>query len=213
MNLDSLIGRLAEDLRPVRPRRCRVDGAAVALLAAVELALMLAAGSVHGDTHRMLMRRAVGWRIASLGVISLASGSVALRSFDPTYCATAWPRRLALIAAICMAYGIVRGGMPAGAAGIVRRLDWTSGVQCASKIVLLSIPPLVCLAALARRGAPTDMRRTPLLIGLAAAAAGAFVFAFSCPFDDRLYIVAWYGVGCGVVTLASRFLLPRFVRW
>lgn len=57
------------------------------------------------------------------------------------------------------------------------------------------------------------MRRTPLLTGLAAAARGAFVFVFACPFDDPLYIVVWYGVGYGLVTVASRLLLPRLVRW
>jgi hypothetical protein len=66
---------------------------------------------------------------------------------------------------------------------------------------------------LMRRGAPTDTRGTSLLVGLAAAAWGAFVFVFACPFNDPLYIAVWYSVGCGTVTLLSRFVLPRLAHW
>lgn len=213
MKLDALIEQLAEDLGPVRPRRFWVDTSIMALIAVSELALLFAVGFAHLDMHRMLMQPTMGWRLASLGLISLLSGFLAIRSFDPTYSVQGSARWLALLVVICLAYGMVMGGMPAGMASMIQRLDWASGVQCVSRIVLLSMPPLIALAVLGRRGAPTDLRRTPLLIGLAAAAWGAFVFVFNCPFNDPLYIVVWYGVGCAIVTLASRFLLPRFVRW
>ena len=213
MKLDFLIDQLAADLAPVRPRRFWVDASIMALVAVIELALLFAVGFAHLDMHRMMTQPTMGWRIVSLGVISLVSGFLAVRSFDPAYSTRGALRWLALIIAICLASGIVMAGLPTGAASLMQRLDWRSGVQCASKIVLLSIPPLLALAVLGRRGAPTDMRRTPLLIGLAAAAWGAFVFIFACPFNDPLYIVVWYGVGCGIVTLACRFLLPRFARW
>ena len=213
MKLDSLIDQLAGDLAPVRPRRFWVDASIMALVAVIELALLFAVGFAHLDMHRMMTQPTMGWRIVSLGVISLVSGFLAVRSFDPAYSTRGALRWLALIIAICLASGIVMAGLPTGAASLMQRLDWRSGVQCASKIVLLSIPPLLALVVLGRRGAPTDMRRTTLLIGLAAAAWGAFVFIFACPFNDPLYIVVWYGVGCGIVTLACRFLLPRFARW
>jgi hypothetical protein len=213
VNLDSLIEQLSKDVAPVRPRRFWVDATIAALIAVAELALLFAVGFAHRDLQRMLGGPTVRWRIASLGLISLMSGFVAIRSFDPTYLSKAALRWLAALVAICVAYGMNLRGMPAGTEDIIQRLDWTSGVQCASKIALLSIPPLIGLALLGRRGAPTDLRRTTLLIGLAAAAWGAFVFVFACPFDDPLYIVVWYGVGCGVVTVAATLLLPPFVRW
>jgi hypothetical protein len=39
------------------------------------------------------------------------------------------------------------------------------------------------------------------------------VFVFACPFNDPLYIAVWYTVGCGIVTLFSRAILPRIARW
>lgn len=213
MKLDALIERLAKDLTPVRSRRWWVDAVIMGIIAATELALLFAIGFDHWDMHRMLAQPTMGWRIVSLGSIALASGFLAIRSFDPAYSTKKAMRWLAMFIALCVIYGLIASGMPEGIAGIVRRLDWTSGVQCSSKIVLLSIPPLLALAVLGRRGAPADMRRTPLLMGLAAAAWGAFAFVFACPFNDPLYILVWYSIGCGIVTCIARLLLPRFVRW
>jgi len=213
MNYDSLIDRLTEDLKPVRRRRSWVDMSIMAAVSVLELALLFAVGIAHLSTHRMMTQPTLWWRLASLGLISLVSGVLAIRSFDPAYSPKGALRWLALIVAICLAFGALMGGTPGGLASIARRLDWTSGVQCAYKIVLLSVPPLIGLALLGRRGAPTDMRRTPLLIGLAAAAWGAFVFVFACPFNDPLYIAVWYSVGCGFVVALARLVLPRFARW
>ena len=213
MKLDALIEQLTDDLEPVRPRRLWADVLILALIAVLELALLFGLGFAHLDTQRIMTQPSMGWRLVSLGVIALMSGFLAVRSFDPAYSAKDALRWLALIVALCVVYGVIMGGLPAGAASLAHRLAWRSGIQCASKIVLLSIPPLAALAVLCRRGAPTDMRRTPLLIGAAAAAWGAFVFVFACPFNDPLYIVVWYGIGCGIVTLAARFLLPRMAHW
>ncbi len=213
MKLESLIDELTEDLTPVKPRRFWADLLVLALIAAVELALLFALGIAHLDLERLATQPTMGWRLVSLGVIALMSGFLAVRSFDPAYSAKDALRWLAVIVALCLAYGLVMNGPPAGTASLLQRLDWRSGIQCASKIVLLSLPPLAALALLCRRGAPTDLRRTPLLSGLAAAAWGAFVFVFACPFNDPLYIVVWYGIACGLVTLAARLMMPRIARW
>ena len=213
MKLESLIDELTEDLTPVKPRRFWADLLVLALNAAVELALLFALGIAHLDLERLATQPTMGWRLVSLGVIALMSGFLAVRSFDPAYSAKDALRWLAVIVALCLAYGLVMNGPPAGTASLLQRLDWHSGIQCASKIVLLSLPPLAALALLCRRGAPTDLRRTPLLSGLAAATWGAFVFVFACPFNDPLYIVVWYGIACGLVTLAARLMMPRIARW
>ena len=213
MSFDSLIDRLADDLTPVRRRRPWVDMLTVAAIAGMELALLFAVGFAHMSVHRLMTEPTVWWRLASLGLISVLSGALAIRSFDPAYSPKVGLRWLALVAGICLTSGLLTGGLPGGLAGIARRLDWTSGAGCAYKMALLSVPPLIGLALLGRRGAPTDLRRTPLLIGLAAAAWGAFAFVFACPFNDPLYITVWYSVGCGIVIVLARLILPRIARW
>ncbi len=213
MKLQALIDELTEDLAPVRPRRLWADVAIMTLIAVLELALLFAVGVAHLDMHRMLTQPTMGWRIVSLGLIAVLSGFTAIRSVEPAYSARGPLRWLVLLIAVCVVSGMFMGAMPRDLAGVIRALDWPSGVDCAAKIILLSIAPLAALAVLCRRGAPTDLRRTPLLMGLAAAAWGAFVFVFACPFNDPLYIVVWYGVGGGAVTLVARLVLPRVARW
>jgi hypothetical protein len=213
MTYDSLINRLTEDLKPVRRRRLSVDILVVVVICAVELALFFALGAAGPDMPMMVKQPSFWWRLASLGLISLISGTLALLSFNPVYSPRRGIRWLALIIAICFAFGLYINGEPDGLGAIVRRLNWTNGLQCTYKMVLLSLPPVIGLGILMRRGAPTDIRATALLVGLAAAAWGAFVFVFACPFDDPLYIAVWYSVGCAIVTLLSRLTLPLLARW
>jgi hypothetical protein len=80
-------------------------------------------------------------------------------------------------------------------------------------MVALSLPALAALGILVRRGAPTDRNGTAIAAALCSAAWGAFVFVFACPSDDPLYIVVWYTIGCGLVTLIGGVLMRRLARW
>ena len=213
MSFDTLIDQLADDLQPVRPRRFWVDVGVMAIIAASELALLFAVGFANLDLHRLETQPTFGWRLVSLGLISLAAGCAAIRSFDPTFSSKRSVRLLAAIIAICALGGSFLGTRPGGLSALLQRLAWTDGIHCAFHIVVLSLPPLAGLVLLGRRGAPTDMRRTRLLVGLAAAAWGAFAFVFSCPFNDPLFILTWYGLACTTTVLVARYLLPRLARW
>ncbi len=213
MAYDSLINRLTEDLKPVRRRRSSVDIAVVAAICAVELALFFALGAARPDMPVMMKQPTFWWRIFSLGLIGAISGALAILSFDPAYSPKRGLRWLALIVVICLGLGLCINAHPDGVAALLRRLSWTNGVQCAGKMIALSVPPLIGLGVLMRRAAPTDARGTALLVGSAAAAWGAFVFVFACPFNDPLYIAVWYSVGCGIVIILSRITLPRLTRW
>jgi hypothetical protein len=213
MTYDPLIDRLATDLKPVRHRRLGFDFLAVAIICAVELAVFFAVGAARPDMPAMMHQPTFWWRLSSLGLIAVLSCALAVLSFNPAYSPRRGMRWLALIIMICLAFGLCINAGPVGFASIVQRLNWTSGLQCAYKMVLLSVPPIIGLTMLMRRGAPTDPRGTSLLVGLAAAAWGAFVFVFACPFSDPLYIAVWYSVGSGVVTCLSRIILPRLTTW
>jgi hypothetical protein len=213
MTHDALINRLVEDLKPVRRRRLGVDLLIVVAICATELALFFALGAARPDMAMMMRQPTVLWRLASLGLIALISGGLAILSFYPTYAPKRGIRRLALIVGICLAFGLSLNAGSREIATLWQRLDWANGLQCVTKMVVLSLPAVIGLGVLMRRGAPTDTRGTAFLVGLAAAAWGAFVFVFACPSDDPLYIAVWYSVGCGIVVLSSRLILPRLARW
>ena len=96
---------------------------------------------------------------------------------------------------------------------LVDRLSWHDAWRCVTEMVLLSLPALALLGLLMRRGAPTDLSGTAWAVGIASGGWGAFVFVFACPNDDPLFIALWYSVGCGLVTLLARLVLPPLTRW
>jgi hypothetical protein len=210
---ERLVERLVGDLKPVRPRSAGREALFLALLFALEVALVLLFGQMRPDMAMAIGAPSFWWKAASLGVIALVGAAVALISFDPA----ASPRRLlrGLAAAVvaCLIIGWVVNAYGVGCSSIATRLDWRNGVQCVAKMVVLSVPAIIGLAALMRRGAPTDTAATSLGVGIAAAAWGAFVFVLACPFDDPAYVAVWYSLGCGLVTVFARLALPRLTRW
>lgn len=208
-----LVDRLVGELKPVRRRRVGRDAAVLGLLCAVELALFLSLGLMRPDMPMAMGLPSFWWKLVSLGVIALVSGVVAVVSFDPVRSPRRGLRYVAGIVALCLAAGWLIDASRSGLPALAARLNWHDGLQCASKMVALSVPAVVGLGLLMRRGAPTDTGGTALASGIAAAAWGAFVFVFACPFDDPLYIAVWYAAGCGLVTGFARLVLPRLTHW
>ena len=213
MSLDLLIDRLSGDLKPVRPRRVWRDTATIAAVCVAEIIVFFALGAALPNMPMRMHQPTFWWRLVSLGLIAAISGIPAILSFSPIYSPRRALRWIFVVIAVCLAAGLCIGAGPDDLESLARRIDWTNGIQCASKMIALSVPPVIGLGALMRRGAPTDGRRTALLVGIAGAAWGAFVFVFACPFNDPLYIGVWYTVGCGTVVLVSRAILPQVARW
>ena len=213
MRTEQLVDRLAGDLKPVRRRSARGDAAILGLAGAVELALVLGLGLMRPDMPAAMQQRSFWWKLGSLGVIAGVSGVVAVLSFDPVRSPRRGLRWLVALVAVCLAAGWFIDASGAVLPDLAARLRWRDGLGCVAKMAVLSVPAMIGLGVLMRRGAATDAGGTALASGVAAAAWGAFVFVFACPFDDPLYIAVWYGVGCGLVTGLVRAVLPRLARW
>jgi hypothetical protein len=213
MRTDPLIDRLTNDLRPVRRRTTLADAGILAGLGAVELGLFLAMGFSRSDMPMAMHLPSFWWKLTSLGLIALVSGTVAVVSFDPLRSPQRGLRWVIALIAVCLSIGWALDASRDGVAALVTRLDWRDGIQCFGRMVGLSLPAVVALGLLMHRGAPTDRHGTALAAGLTAAAWGAFVFVFDCPFDDPLYVAVWYSLSCSAVTLFARLTLPRLTRW
>jgi hypothetical protein len=213
MQTEPLINRLSSGLKPVRRRSAPRDALSLAVLGAVELALFLAVGMMRPDMPLAMERPSFWWKLASVGLIAVVSGAVAVLSLDPVRSPRRGLRWTGVLVALCLADGWVLDASQPGVAALLTRLDWVEGLKCVGEMVALSLPAVVGLGVLMRRGAPTDPGGTALAVGLAAAAWGAFVFVFACPIDDPLYVAVWYSIGCGAVALSARLALPRLTRW
>ena len=215
MAVEQLVDQLAQGLKPVRRQSLSGDMLLLALVCTVELATFFGLGLMRPDMTDALEQPSFWWRLASLAVIAAGGAAVALASFSPVTSPRRGLRWLAACVGACLLAGWVidAAERTSGLPGLATRLDWHSGLTCVWQMVTLSLPAVVGLGVLMRRGAPTDRAGSALSVGVAAAAWGAFVFVFACPVDDPLYIAVWYVFGCGLVVLAARIVLPPLTRW
>ncbi len=213
MRTESLIERLSQNLRPVRPRSIKRDALILLLLAIVEVVAFLGMGFMRPDMPRAMEVPSFWWKLASMGVIAVLGAAAAIVSADPVRSPRPGLRWILVCVIAIFASGWLIDAAGDGFGELARRLDWTHGVQCVWMMVVLSIPPAIALGTLIRRGAPTDRSGTALAAGLSAAGWGAFVFVFACPSDDPLYIAVWYTLGCSIVTVLGRAMLLWLSRW
>lgn len=213
MRTDPLIDRLVDELKPVRRRTPWGDAVALGVLCLVEIGLLMAFGMMRPDMPMAMQMPSFWWKLVSMGLMAGVGGAVAIVSLDPLHSPRAGLRWIIALIAFSLASGWILDASRDGFSQMINRLDWHDGLQCFYKMVLLSVPAVVGLGLLMRRGAPIDRNGTALAAGLAAAGWGAFVFVFACPFDDPLYVAVWYSLGCGAVTLFARLTLPRLARW
>ena len=213
MSSDRFLDDLAADLAPVRPRRPRRDMLLLAAVGAVELALFLLFGAARHDIMLAMKLPSFWWKLGSLGALTIVGAVTAIRSLDPAVSPRRGLRLFAVTAGVAVAIGWVIDASGGGGAALAARLMWRHGIDCVFAMVVLSVPAIVALGLLMRRGAPTDRRGSALAAGATSAAWGAFVFVFKCPHDDPFYIAVWYVVGCAIVMVAGRLLLPLVTRW
>jgi len=211
---DLLIDRLAGELRPVRRRVPLRDAAVLGLLGIAEIVIYLVLrGGMRPDMPMAMGLMAFWWKAASLAVLALIGGVTALAAFDPTRSPRRGLRGFAVAAAVAIVAGWGIDAASAGVGPLIARLDWREGLDCVFAVVVLSVPVLLALGLLMRRGAPTDPGGTASAVGLTAAAWGGAVFVLACPHDDPLYVALWFAVAIGIVAWLARLVLPRLTRW
>ena len=213
MPTDQFLDSLAADLRPVEPRRDTRDLAVFAALAAVELAAFLTLDVKFVDLAAAVSSPSFWWKLTGLGLITLVSVVTAIRSFDPAKSPRLGLRLGALLIASALVTGLALDLSYPTQATVLERLAWQDGLRCVASMVGLSIPAIMALGYLMRRGAPTDRAGTSVAGGVAAASWGAFVFAFACPHFDPLYVVTWYMVGTAGIVIAARYAFLAVSRW
>lgn len=213
MRTESLVERLASELRPVRRRSVIREAIILAVLGLIELAAFLSLGFMRPDMPLAMHAPSFWWKLVSLGVIAVLGAIVALLSASPVRSPRRGLRWILICIAAAFASGWLIDALHGGMSHFLARLDWAQGLECVWQMVALSVPAVIALGVLLRRGAPTDRSGTALAAGLSSAAWGAFIFVFACPSDDPLYIAVWYTIGCGIVTLFGRIILFRLSRW
>ncbi len=157
MRTDSLVDRLTLDLRPVRPRSIKREALLLLLLAGVEIAAFLGMGFMRPDMPVAMGAPSFWWKLTSMGLIAVLGAGVAILSADPVRSPRRGLRWILVCIVVIFASGWLIDAAGNGLGGLVRRLDWTQGLRCVWKMVVLSIPPAV---ALGRANTPRGPNRS-----------------------------------------------------
>ena len=84
---------------------------------------------------------------------------------------------------------------------------------CLTVIPSLSIVPLTAFFWALRRAAPADPGLAGALAGLSAGAIAATPYASHCTDDSPLFVITWYSLAIGLVTLVGYFAGRRWLAW
>ena len=93
------------------------------------------------------------------------------------------------------------------------RLIGTNARFCLTMIPLLSIAPLLAFFAALRKGAPANPGLAGALAGLGSGAIAATLYASHCTDDSPLFVIVWYPIAIGLVTLAGDLAGRRWLTW
>jgi hypothetical protein len=84
---------------------------------------------------------------------------------------------------------------------------------CPFLVLGFAVPPLAGLIWAMRALAPTRLRETGFVIGLAAGGAGAFAYAWHCNETGAPFLALWYSLGIVAAALLGWLIGPRILRW
>lgn len=84
---------------------------------------------------------------------------------------------------------------------------------CLTVIPSLAIVPLIAFLMALRRAAPADPGLAGALAGLASGAIAATLYASHCTDDSPLFVLTWYSLAIGLVTIVGYFAGRRWLAW
>ena len=213
MNTDQLVATLGSSVTAVRrgliSRRIALGLIAGATVTIAIIALTLGfrpdlGGAMHGSALWMK-----GTYTLSLGVIAiLATGHLARPEARR-------PRWLVLLALPLAALAVVAVGelIRTPLNGWPELWMGRSWRACSALVAMLSLPIFAGLVLAFGRFAPSRLRLTGALAGLAAGAFGATLYCLHCPEVSAVFVLTWYTLGIAVAAAIGALLGPRLLRW
>ena len=209
MHTDTLIQRLAQECRPVRPLLCPLRRTVLWFaIAAPYLALVVLVASPRSDLAGMIQ----DWRFVIEQAAALATAvTAAFAAFASTV--PGYNRKLLFLPLAPLAvwlgalgHGCVLEWSRHGLEGLWLYSDWF----CVRSVLIAGALPAVAMAVMLRRGAPLFPHMTVALGGLAAAGLGDFGLRLFHPEDASLMVLVWQ-VGTVVVVSALAGWAGRYL--
>ncbi|KNY35121.1 MULTISPECIES: NrsF family protein [unclassified Agrobacterium] len=210
---DDIIDQLAGDLRPVSAfameRRL-----ALAVLPAlgISLVLMLVILGLRVDMDDAFTELGFWIKSAYNAVLAVAAFVAIRRLSSPEGDSGLFFVWLALIFVAMVAIALVQLGF--AVPGSYRTLILgSSALHCPFLIAAFSLPVFSANFAVLKRSAPANPTLAGFVGGLAAGAAGAWVYSWFCTENGMAFVLIWYSLGILMMGLIGAFAGSRFLRW
>ena len=214
MRTDELINTLVAD-HAVQPRPKPVGhGLVMAIIGglAISSALFSLTLGVRPDFISALGTWRFDLKLGVNLVLMIVATWVALRLSSPTTTSLSAMRAL-LVPALLLLAAVVYELVTIPASAWPSRAMGVNGVMCVASIIYLSALPLTATIYALRQGAPTSPAVMGAAGGLLAGALGATVFAMHCTNDSPLFVVIWYALAIGLMSMFGLVIGKHALRW
>lgn len=215
MKTDLLIARLADGLRPVPHKALRAH-LGKGLIAGAALA---AVGVVFWPTLGIRPDLAPAVSTGIFWAKLLYTGSLATLGFRalghlgrPDGRPVHWGRLLAAPLMALAAMTLLNWHVAPSGSGAAFWMG-SSWAWCPLYVAVLSLPVFLGLLWGAARLAPTRLVSAGAAAGLVAGGTGATIYALHCTESSPGFVLVWYSLGLGAVSLAGAVAGPRLLRW
>ena len=213
MDTDRLIETLSADLPPVPRHAARTRIALGVAAASVGVLVLIAATLGFRPDLDLAMLGAMFWmKLAYTGSLALFALAALPTLTRPEGRPPRWLWLLTLPVAVL-------GLIAAHELATMPSDDWVamwfgaSWRVCSPLIALFALPIAAALIAVVRRLAPTRLRATGAVIGLASGAVAATIYSLHCPEAGAAFVLTWYSLGIAIVAVLGALLGPRVLRW
>ena len=210
---DDLIESLVRDLKPVPAHALERRMAALVLPAlGLSLLAMLVVLGLRVDMAEAL-RLPVFWIKSAYNALLAILAFFAIRRLSrPDGDAGGFFAGLGIVvAAMAIVAGVQLAVSPAETYRVL--ILGRSALHCPFLILGFALPVLYANLSLLRKSAPFDSRLAGFVAGLAAGAAGAWVYSWFCTENGMPFVLIWYSLGILLVGLIGAFAGPRLLRW
>lgn len=210
---EDIIDRLAGDLRPV-PVSALERRLLLAVLPAlcISLLLMFVILGLRSDMDDAFTELGFWIKSAYNAVLAVVAFLAVRRLARPDGDRGCFFALLAVIFVAMAAIAFVQLGF--ALPGSYRTLILgSSALHCPFLIVAFAFPMFLANLSVLKRSAPADPALAGFAAGIAAGAAGAWVYSWFCTENGMAFVLIWYSLGILVMGLIGAFAGSRFLRW
>ncbi len=210
---DDLIETLVSDLKPVSPRAFpRGFVTAISVSLAISLLLMLTLAGLRVDFPGAFTLPAFWMKSAYNFLIAIAALAAVYRIARPDGKAGPIFREIGVVVVVMALAAVSQLALSPPEAHRSLILG-RSALHCPFLIFAFAVPIFAAVFWWMRSAAPPDPRLAGFVSGLAAGAAGAWVYSWFCTENGMPFVLIWYSLGILLTGLLGRLLGPRLLRW